>query len=485
MNTNASNASSSVRTLGELFKVRDSKVASIGFPVNPNPGPLCPEVEHSYEFQEDHVRRLLLWIGGVAGRTLLIHGPTGCGKSSLVEQLCARLGRDLYRMPCHGKLEFGDLTGQLTVLADGSTKFVHGPLPRAMLNGSVLLLDEVNFIPPSVVGALNTVLDGGPLLLSETGEFIRPHSDFRICATGNAIDRGDDSSLYKGTQSMNLALMQRFLALKADYLPVLEEAAMLNRAVSGLPAKVVEILAETASDVRAAFKSGDIESTVSTRTLVKWAKVLQARSTVLLDRPEEEMKFALQFVLTDLLKPEDAKAIEGTLYRRTAGLVLYQASQPVPSATDAQADSSTVGASQDQVVLDFLVNGLDSTKAVNYWAGVKPAPGQTGSVINGTIYPETGSRMTNDKDADWFDKQLLAKIRAGYADHVAILVDPGDARSVALSAARLVELALKRIWNTPNPGVIVSDSPKAVELALKIGEKLQINDVDFVLIRHP
>jgi hypothetical protein len=388
-------------------------------------------------------------------------------------------------MPCHGKLEFGDLTGQLTVLADGSTKFVHGPLPRAMLNGSVLLLDEVNFIPPSVVGALNTVLDGGPLLLSETGELIRPHSDFRICATGNAIDRGDDSSLYKGTQSMNLALMQRFLALKADYLPVLEEAAMLNRAVSGLPAKVVEILAETASDVRAAFKSGDIESTVSTRTLVKWAKVLQARSTVLLDRPEEEMKFALQFVLTDLLKPEDAKAIEGTLYRRTAGLVLCQALQPVPSATDAQADSSTVGASQDQVVLDFLVNGLDSTKAVSYWAGVKPAPGKTGSVINGTIYPDLGSRMTNDKDADWFDRQLLAKIRAGYADHVAILVDPSDARSVALSAARLVELALKRIWNTPNPGVIVSDSPKAVELALKIGEKLQINDVDFVLIRHP
>ena len=481
MNTNASNASSSVRTLGELFNVRESKVASIGFPVNLNPGPLCPGVDHSYEFQEDHVRRLLLWIGGVAGRTLLIHGPTGCGKSSLVEQLCARLGRDLYRMPCHGKLEFGDLTGQLTVLADGSTKFVHGPLPRAMLNGSVLLLDEVNFIPPSVVGALNTVLDGGPLLLSETGELIRPHSDFRICATGNAIDRGDDSSLYKGTQSMNLALMQRFLALKADYLPVLEEAAMLNRAVSGLPAKVVEILAETASDVRAAFKSGDIESTVSTRTLVKWAKILQARSTVLLDRPEEEIKFALQFVLTDLLKTEDAKAIEGTLTRRTAGLVLNQALQPVPSSSDAQADSSTVGAPQNQVVLDFLINALDSTKAVSYWAGVKPAPGQTGSVINGTIFPDLGSRMTNAKDADWFDKQLLAKVRSGYADHVAILVDPSEWNVVALSAARLVEMALKKIWNTPNPGVVASLNPKAVELALKIGEKLQINDVDFVV----
>ena len=481
------NASNETRTLGELFNVRDAKIASIGFPVNPSPGPLCPEIEPSYEFQEDHVRRLLLWVGGVAGRTLLIHGPTGCGKSSLVEQLCARLGRDLYRMPCHGKLEFGDLTGQLTVLADGSTKFVHGPLPRAMLNGSVLLLDEVNFIPPSVVGALNTVLDGGPLLLSETGELIRPHSDFRICATGNAIDRGDDSSLYKGTQSMNLALMQRFLALKADYLPVLEEAAMLNRAVSGLPAKVIEILAETASDVRAAFKSGDIESTVSTRTLVKWARVLQARSTVLFDRPEDEIRFALQFVLTDLLKLEDAKAIEGTLTRRTAGLVLSQASQPAPSATDVHPSSACGLAGPnfvDPVVLDFLINPSDSTRggSVTYWAGVKPVFGQTGSVINGTIHPILGDRLTNDKDADWFERQRLAKLRAGYTHHVAIVVERMHWGNVARHAAGLIVLAMRKSWNGTNPGEVVSTNSISVELAIKIAEKLQINDVEFVLV---
>ena len=475
------NASNETRTLGELFNVRDAKIAAIGFPVNPSPGPLCPEIELSYEFQEDHVRRLLLWIGGVAGRTLLIHGPTGCGKSSLVEQLCARLGRDLYRMPCHGKLEFGDLTGQLTVLADGSTKFVHGPLPRAMLNGSVLLLDEVNFIPPSVVGALNTVLDGGPLLLSETGELIRPHSDFRICATGNAIDRGDDSSLYKGTQSMNLALMQRFLALKADYLPVLEEAAMLNRAVSGLPSKVIEILAETASDVRAAFKSGDIESTVSTRTLVKWAKVLQARSTVLLDRPEEEIKFALQFVLTDLLKTEDAKAIEGTLTRRTAGLVLNPAAQPdLDSTTEVQPDAcSTIGAEDfvDPVVLDFLLNPSDTSKDghVTFWAGCKPAPGTTGSVLNGTLFPTFDSRRTNDKDEAWFVEKRSAKLRYGHHHHVAVLVDRRNWEFVVRSATRLVEGALSKRAN----GRIQCPNPQVCELACKIAEKLCIDDVEF------
>jgi len=486
MNTNVSNASSSaVRTLGELFNVRDPKVSAIGFPVNPNPGPLCPEIEPSYEFQEDHVRRLLLWIGGVAGRTLLIHGPTGCGKSSLVEQLGARLGKELYRVPCHAKMEFSELTGQMTLLSDGSTKFVYGALPRAMSNGSVLLLDEINFMPGGVVGALNTVLDGGPLLLSETGELIRPHSDFRICATGNAIDRGDDSSLYKGTQSMNLALMQRFLALKADYLPVLEEAAMLNRAVSGLPAKVVEALAEVASDVRVAFKNGDIESTVSTRTLVKWAKVLQARSAVLFDRPEDEIKFALQFVLTDLLKPEDAKAIEGTLYRKTAGLVLARPGQPEPTASAVQPDSSTVGAAQgssDRVVLDFLINPSDQTKtgAITYWAGVKPEAGQNGSVMNGMIHPMIQDRLTNDKSRLWFEKTLLSKKQVGFKFHVAVLVEPSKWDFVARQAARLIDGALNKRWIGGVPGQIMCVQPEPLELAIKIAEKLQIEDVKFV-----
>ncbi len=327
------------RTLAELFALTSANVKNIYFPVNVNPGPLTPTVDPAYQFQQEDIRRMLIWIGGVAGRNLLITGPTGCGKSSLIEQFCARLGRELYRVPCHGKLEFTEITGQLTVLQDGSTKFVHGPLPRAMQTGSVLLLDEMNFIHPSAIGALNTVLDGGPLLIPETGESIVPHDDFRIVATGNAVDHGDDSALYRGTQRMNLALIQRFLTVKADYLSPTDEAAMLHRTVPGIPGNVIGILAQVAADVRASFKLGDIESTVSTRTLVKWAKVLQARLPVLVSNPEDELRFALRFVLTDGLKPEDAKAIEGVLQRYSSGIVVVP---PVPdSAANAPAESNS------------------------------------------------------------------------------------------------------------------------------------------------
>ena len=190
--------------MGDLFGLTANGIAQVPITVRVNESPLVPQHESYYGFQEDHVRRLMLWYSGAAGRNLLISGPTGCGKSSLVEQFLSRMGVELYRVACHGKMDFGELTGSTAILPDGSTKFIHGPLPRAMLNGSVLLLDEVNFLSPAMVGALNTVLDGGPLLIPETGELIQPHRDFRVVATGNSVERGDDASHYAGTQRMNL-----------------------------------------------------------------------------------------------------------------------------------------------------------------------------------------------------------------------------------------------------------------------------------------
>lgn len=432
------------RPLGELFGLTDPRVKDVPFPVIQNPGPLAPTLEPAYKFQEEHIRRLLLWIGGVAGRNLLITGPTGCGKSSLIEQLCARLGRELYRVPCHGRLEFSELTGQLTVMTDGSTKFVHGPLPRAMQTGSVLLLDEMNFIHPSAIGALNTILDGGPLLIPETGELIQPHPDFRIVATGNAVDHGDDASLYRGTQRMNLALIQRFLTLKAGYLKPLEEAAMIHRTAPGLPGKAIEVMVSVAEDVRAAFTRGDIESTVSTRTLVKWARVLQVRVPVLVANPEDELRFALQFVLTDALKVEDAKAIEGTLQRRSAGLKLQNPSPGKASASPQMAAAPSVPAAAVATRLHFLVNPNRENKGVTaFWVGVDPAAGDaTGLSLNGTIAPSESIRVVMGKDRAWLSQTQSDKRNSrGYRLAVSVVVAKDSAESVARDAVQALRLA--------------------------------------------
>jgi cobaltochelatase CobS len=115
-----------------------------------------PALDPAYEFRDDLVRALLVWWDGRVSRNYLVQGPTGSGKSSLIEQFCARMGVELYRYACHQRTDFNEMLGQMTVKADGSTEFVLGPLPRAMKEGGVFALDELNFMPPGVVGALNT-----------------------------------------------------------------------------------------------------------------------------------------------------------------------------------------------------------------------------------------------------------------------------------------------------------------------------------------
>jgi cobaltochelatase CobS len=301
-----------IKTIKELFGV--GPAVNIDYPGEV--GPFIPAGESSYQFRDELVRRLLLWHGGIAGRNLLVQGPTGSGKSSLIEQFANRMGIAVYRVPCHGRSEFSDFTGQLVIKQDGSTEFVHGALPMAMKTGGVILFDEINFLPPAVSGALNTVLDGGPLLLPETGEVIEPHASFRVAATGNAVDQGDDASLYRGTQRMNLAMLQRFLMAKVVYLTPMEEAVVLNKVAPRLPSQLIQSLVKTADDVREAFLKGDIETVLSTRTMVKMSRVLEARLPLVMKNAMEETKFALRFTLLDGVKAEDAKAIEGTLERR-------------------------------------------------------------------------------------------------------------------------------------------------------------------------
>ncbi len=88
-----------MKTIKELFGV--GPAAPIQCP--DSDGPFVPAADLSYQFCEKLVRRLLLWHGGIAGRNLLVQGPTGSGKSSLIEQFCNRLGIAFLRGRCPAK----------------------------------------------------------------------------------------------------------------------------------------------------------------------------------------------------------------------------------------------------------------------------------------------------------------------------------------------------------------------------------------------
>ena len=97
---------------------------------------------------------------------------------------------------------------------------------------------------------------------------------------------------------------------------------MLHRALPELPGKVIEVMCSVANDVRVAFKAGSIASVISTRIMVKWGQIMNERMNKLIEKPEDEMKFALQFVLTDSLDEVDGTAIDTVLLKSAAGLQL-------------------------------------------------------------------------------------------------------------------------------------------------------------------
>jgi nitric oxide reductase NorQ protein len=76
------------------------------------------------------------------GLSVVLKGPTGCGKTRFVEAMAHDVGRPLVTVSCHDDLTAADLVGRF-LLQGGDTRWVDGPLTRAVREGSICYLDEI------------------------------------------------------------------------------------------------------------------------------------------------------------------------------------------------------------------------------------------------------------------------------------------------------------------------------------------------------
>ena len=76
------------------------------------------------------------------GLSVVLKGPTGCGKTRFVEAMAHDLNRPLITVSCHDDLTTADLVGRF-LLRGGDTEWVDGPLTRAVREGAICYLDEV------------------------------------------------------------------------------------------------------------------------------------------------------------------------------------------------------------------------------------------------------------------------------------------------------------------------------------------------------
>ena len=242
-----------------------------------------PALDVRYQFH-DSSRDVVVWFLMENPEPLYLYGPTGCGKSSLVRQLAARLNYPVFEITGHERLEIADLIGHLTV-QNGSMKFEDGPLTMAMRLGGLFQFNELDLCSPATLAGLNTILDGSPLCIPENGgELVFPAETFRFVATANTNGSSDETGLYQGTLRQNLAFLDRFMLVEASYPQASVEEHILVNAFPALPKNIITKMVEYAGEVRRLFMgelsssnplnsmiTSSCEVTLSTRTLLRWA----------------------------------------------------------------------------------------------------------------------------------------------------------------------------------------------------------------------
>ena len=261
---------------GQVFSGKPSGTTVRGYTT---PSAYTPAIDHNYISHESS-RDMVVWFVSPQGaqEPLYVFGPTGCGKTSCIKQLAARLNYPLFEVTGHGRLEFADLVGHLTV-KDGNMTFEYGPLALAMRYGAIILLNEIDLTSPEIAAGLNSVLDGSPLCIAENGgEIIQPHPMFRFVATANTNGAGDDTGLYQGTQRQNLAWLDRFTICEVGYPAADVEKKLLAQRFPSLPETLCTTMVDYANEVRKLFMgeastgnlTNTIEVTFSTRSLLRW-----------------------------------------------------------------------------------------------------------------------------------------------------------------------------------------------------------------------
>ena len=198
---------------------------------------------------------------------VMLTGPTGCGKTRLVEHMGQLLDRPVVTISCHDDLTSSDLVGRFT-LAGGDVSWNDGPLTRAIKAGAICYLDEVVEARHDSLAILHSLTDHRrTLYLDRAGEVVSAPPVFMLVCSYNPAYR---SSL----KDLKPSFRQRFVTLAMTYLAADAEAAVLVRE-AGIDAAVAKRLVKCAISIRSADASFHLEPP-STRALVAAAKLIAA-----------------------------------------------------------------------------------------------------------------------------------------------------------------------------------------------------------------
>ena len=199
-----------------------------------------------------------------------VTGLSGNGKTLSIEQVCAKLKRELFRVNITGDTDEDDLLGGFRLI-DGNTVYVPGPVVEAMERGAILLLDEMDLGTFKIM-CLQPVLEGKGVFLKKVGRWVKPQPGFNVFATANTKGQGNDSGKFVGTNVLNEAMLDRFpVTFEQPYPSIKQERKILAKHMVNLGIDddaFGDCLVQWSSNIRKTHDDGVIDEIISTRRLV-------------------------------------------------------------------------------------------------------------------------------------------------------------------------------------------------------------------------
>ncbi len=236
---------------------------------------------------------------------VLLKGPTGCGKTRFVEYMAYKLGspvsvireadgngshaeetgRQLITVACHEDLTASDLVGRYLLEGD-STRWIDGPLTRAVKAGAICYLDEIVEARKDTTVLIHPLTDHRRLLpIEKLGQIVEAKDGFLLVISYNP---GYQSAL----KDLKHSTRQRFMSIEFGYPPRDLEAKIIAHE-SGVGDSLAMELAKLGEKVRHLKEHGLAEG-VSTRLLIYAGKLIHQGIT-----PRRACQVAVIWALTD------------------------------------------------------------------------------------------------------------------------------------------------------------------------------------------
>ena len=214
---------------------------------------------------------------------ILLKGPTGTGKTRFVEYMAWKLSRPLtvakrgakskssgkliplVTIACHEDLTASDLVGRYLLDAEG-TRWIDGPLTRAVKSGAICYLDEIVEARKDTTVLIHPLADHRRVLpVEKQGIVLEAKQGFQLVISYNP---GYQSAL----KDLKESTRQRFIAIEFSP-PSPETEANIIQKESGCGKKQALALAKLGSKIRNLQEHG-LKEGASTRALIYAGKLI-------------------------------------------------------------------------------------------------------------------------------------------------------------------------------------------------------------------